>query len=88
MAPRTYWALQNFHGHEKEFRRNLLTIWAGALKNVRQPWCMLAHHSNTDHAKREREREREIDREREREREACFNSDTASKVWRGERGCR
>jgi hypothetical protein len=35
-SSRPYFALQNSHGHAKEFLRNYLTIWARALKNVRQ----------------------------------------------------
>src|SRR5215469_2936362 len=38
MAPKPYFALQNFHGHAKEFLQNLYTIWARALKKARQPW--------------------------------------------------
>jgi len=37
MAPRPYCALQNSHGHAKEFLRNLYIIWARVLKKVRQP---------------------------------------------------
>ena len=35
---RTHFALQNFHGYMKEFLRKLKTVWASALKEVRQPW--------------------------------------------------
>jgi len=35
--PIPYFDLKNSHGRAKEFLRNLLTIWARALKNVGQP---------------------------------------------------
>jgi hypothetical protein len=34
---RPHFAAQNSHGHGKEFLWKLSTIWARALKNVRQP---------------------------------------------------
>jgi hypothetical protein len=34
---RTRFALQNFHGHAKEFLRKLKTVWASALQEIRQP---------------------------------------------------
>jgi hypothetical protein len=38
---RPYFALQNSHGHAKEFIRNLEKIWTRALKKVRQPCSRL-----------------------------------------------
>jgi hypothetical protein len=32
-TPRLYFALQNSHGHAKEFLRNLYTVWARAHKS-------------------------------------------------------
>lgn len=33
-------AFRNSNGHAKEFLRNLYTVWAHELKNVRQPCCI------------------------------------------------
>jgi hypothetical protein len=38
LSPKPYFGLQNLHGHEKGFLRNLYTIWPRALLQVYQPW--------------------------------------------------